>query len=96
MAKLKMYSPFDAKLAVWSPPILVEHPGQMERYWTDLCNDGKTLMSKHPKDYSLFQVGEYCTDTARIEPIYPPVHFMSAEQVKDRGTAPLPLASGNR
>jgi hypothetical protein len=95
LAKLKIYSPFDSKLATWMAPFVVEHPGQAERIWTDLANDGRSLVSKHPKDYALFQTGEYCTETGEIAPVYPPVHFMSAEAVKDRGQQPLPLASGS-
>jgi len=95
LAKLKMYSPFDSKLAVWMTPIVVEHPGQAERTWQELANDGRSMVSKHPKDYSLFQTGEYDTDTGQIFPVFPPVHFLSAESVKDRGSMLLPLGSGN-
>lgn len=95
MAKLKIYSPFDAKLAVWMTPIFVEHPGQAERTWADLANDGKSLVSKHPKDYALYQTGEYCTESGQLTPVFPPVHFMSADSVKERPAVPFPMSSVN-
>lgn len=96
MAKMKVFVPFDAKLGVFMDPIVVQHSGQMERLWRDIVNDGRSMPSKHPKDFVLFQTGEFDSDSGKLTSFTDLVHFMSGDEVKDRGENPLPLASGRK
>lgn len=56
-----LVSVFDVKAEIWTPP----HPSQSRasavREFETLVNDGgKTMISQHPEDFSLFLVGEWC------------------------------------
>lgn len=55
-----LVSVYDSKATTYTPP----HPSQTKetaiREFSTLVNDGgKTMISQHPEDYSLFVVGEW-------------------------------------
>lgn len=57
--KLKIYSVYDAKLEAYMQPFFMQTRGQALRAFTDTCNDTNTQFSKHPEDFTLFELGEY-------------------------------------
>lgn len=96
MAKLKMFSVLDQKLKLWSPPMFMKHVGQAERTWQDLVNEPESMLCKHPKDFSLYQVGEFDEETAESAPIVPPVLVMHAEEAKRKPQGELPFDLSKR
>lgn len=69
MAKLKMFSVYDSKVEAYTPPFYCRTIGEAMRNWETTCNDGKSMMSNHPADYTLFEVGEYDESTAKVSPL---------------------------
>lgn len=63
---MKIFSIFDSKLGVFSPPMFVKHKGEMLRSFIDAANDGQTNLCKHPEDFTLFEVGEFDETTCGI------------------------------
>lgn len=96
LAKLKMFAPFDSKLQVYMNPMFFLHTGQAERVWVDLCNGPDSMLSKHPEDFTLFQVGEFDDSSGEIRSIHPAVQVMSAVAAKKKPDGPLPLDAARR
>ena len=63
--QFKMISVYDAKAAVYSPPICVPTLGIAERSFTDEVNNPQSQYNKHPEDYTLFHVGDYDDNTGK-------------------------------
>lgn len=57
--KLQIFSIYDEKAAVFSPPHCMAHRGQILRAFSDLVQDPQTSINKHPGDYKLYALGEY-------------------------------------
>jgi len=77
LPKVKMFSVRDMKLNTWSSPWFFLHAGQAERTLYELVNGGESMLSKHPKDFELYMIGEFDDTTAELSSI-PPVHIMTA------------------
>lgn len=57
--KLKLFTVRDSRVETFSPPMSMRHVGEAERWCADLVNDGKSIMSKNPEDFALFELGEW-------------------------------------
>jgi len=57
--KMKVYSVFDEKAKVFSPPFFMPHNGQAMREFGDLAVDKSTVIAKHPSDYKLYCLAEF-------------------------------------
>lgn len=64
--KLQMFCVFDSKVEAYMQPFYARTVGEALRSWEQSCNDGQSMMSRHPGDYTLFQVGEFDDQTGRI------------------------------
>lgn len=69
MAKLRMFSVYDSKVQAYMNPWIARTVAEAQRSWVQACNDGQSMMSKHPADYTLFQVGEFDEETGEILPL---------------------------
>lgn len=49
----------DAKAEAWMTPMFFQAAGQAVRSFADAVNDGKSEFSRHPEDFSLFEIGEF-------------------------------------
>lgn len=59
-----MYSFFDLKSESFTPPMCYSNDQEFTRFSIDhVLRDGKSLISQHPEDFRLFQVGEFDTTT---------------------------------
>ncbi len=83
----RAFSVYDVKAKAYLPPFFFTEIGQATRVFTDAVNDGVHMFSKHPEDYSLFEIGLYDDSTALLEP-YGPELVVSALQVV--GSVPEP------
>lgn len=84
--RLLVFAVFDSKTAVFSQPFFDLTEGAARRWFTDNvnANEGPFVMwSKHPEDYSLFQIGFYETLSGEMEPLQPPVNLVTASAVKE-------------
>lgn len=78
----KMYSIRDSKAEIFHPPFFNLTHGQAERNFTELVNDEKSTLSKHPEDFDLYYVGEYDDMTGKIQALDTPQHLCKAIQFK--------------
>lgn len=67
----KMFSVFDSKAVVFGLPIFVPTKGAAIRSFSDVANDPKSSIGKHPEDYSLFYLGEFDDSTGSFHPVLP-------------------------
>lgn len=65
---LKVFSVLDTKGDVFMSPFFFPATGQAVRAFSDLANDGNTVVARHPGDYRLTCVGEFDDSTGRLIP----------------------------
>lgn len=65
----KMYCIHDCKVGAYDKPWLARSRGEAIRSFADLINSkDNNMVSKHPEDYTLFEVGEFSLDTGNVTP----------------------------
>lgn len=64
---IKVYSIFDKKAETYGPPFFMLKEQMAVRAFSDISNDMSTMLSKHPEDYELYEIGEYNDNTADIK-----------------------------
>lgn len=64
--KLKIFSIFDSKAKAFLPPFFLPEPEVAIRTFTNAANDKKHAFGANPADYTLFLLGEFDDDTAKI------------------------------
>lgn len=60
--KIKMFAIFDSKIGGYLQPFFAPTAGAAVRMLIDAAKDPNTQFYNHPKDYSLFEIGEYDED----------------------------------
>lgn len=56
---IKVYSIRDTKAEYFGTPFFAQSRGVALRMFSDLVNDSRSAISKHPEDYALFEIGNY-------------------------------------
>jgi len=64
--KLNVFTIFDEKAQAYNVPFFQSHVGQAIRSFSDLVQDPKSTLQKHPSDFSLYHIGEFDDGDARI------------------------------
>ncbi len=64
MTILAVYSIFDRKAIMYNTPFFQPNVAVARRTFADLLVDNKTIISKHPDDYALYELGHFDTNTA--------------------------------
>lgn len=54
-----MYTVYDSKTEAYLQPFFMQSRGAAVRAWVDTIQDNKSQFSKHPSDFTLFEVGEW-------------------------------------
>lgn len=62
----QMVAIFDIKCGAYARPVAVPADGAAIRMVQDAVNDSTTEYSKHPEDYSLWNVGTYDDSTGKL------------------------------
>ena len=60
---LKVFSVFDSKAEAYMQPFFMATRGQAIRAFSDTCSDKSTQFSRHPGDFTLFEIGSYDDST---------------------------------
>lgn len=66
-----MVAVFDRKVEAYEKPTCLRTRGEALRMWETLCNDGKSAMSTHPEDFSLYELGVYNQATGTLTQKFP-------------------------
>ena len=68
----KAYAIKDIKAEMFSQmPMFVNSNGLAIRSFATACEDDKTDFNKYPEDFSLYEIGTYCMETATLTTITP-------------------------
>lgn len=78
----KFFAVYDAKVATYMQPFSFTTQGAAMRAFTDLVNSNDNAISKHPEDYSLFELSQFDDQTGLFEPLTAPLCLTTALQVK--------------
>ena len=80
--KTSVFSVFDTKAAVYGTPFFMAREQMAIRAFTDLCNDGNTMVGKHPEDFTLFHLGDFDDDAGCLHPVKPRGLVTAASLIK--------------
>lgn len=89
--KLKILAIHDSKSEMFGRPFFVRAYGEGERMFIDVVNDGKSDYSKHPGDFTLFEVGEFDDVSGTVIPLPAPRSMGVAVQFKTSDPAQIAL-----
>ena len=67
----KVFSIYDSKAQMFNVPFFMNNNAMAVRTFVDLVNDPKTNVSRHPEDYSLFEIGTFDDSKGVIVPATP-------------------------
>lgn len=70
--KLNVYTIYDSKVKAYMQPFMAQTNGQALRMFADTVQDDKTVINKHPEDYTLFALGSYDDQTGKYENLETP------------------------
>lgn len=79
--QLKMYSIRDSKAEVFNLPFYKKTPGEAQRDFETLVNDGKSTVNQYPSDFDLYEIGHYDDNTGKVVPHDTPTHVVKAIQL---------------
>ena len=84
---LKVFSIYDAKAGAFNQPFFMHTFGQAERAFRDEVDSPTSLISKHPEDFTLFDLGVFDDSTGLITPHTAPVSVLAGLDCVSRGQA---------
>lgn len=68
---LRAYTLYDVKALQYHSPYFTHTDGMAVRMLTDLVNEGGNNVSRHPRDFTLYQCGHYDDQTGIFTPLEP-------------------------
>jgi len=68
---LKVFAALDAVVGAFLQPFFCRSRGEAIRSFEAAVTDGKSQLSAHSKDYSLYEIGEWSDDDGKLLPIEP-------------------------
>ena len=80
--KLNAYCIYDEKACAYNNPFFFGHDGQATRAFEDEANSAQSAIAAHAGDYKLYRVGDFDTESGKINPLPEPVFLVSGDQVK--------------
>ncbi len=75
---LKIFSIYDEKGKIYMAPYFLSHTGQGIRTFSDIVQDKQTSINKHPEDYSLYHIGEFCNVSGKVQSTSEPQFIVKA------------------
>jgi len=77
---LKMFSIHDQKANAYITPFFLPNEGMAIRAFSDSINDPNHAFSRHPDDYTLFEIGTFGDTEGHLEPHTKPVSLGNGVQ----------------
>lgn len=69
--KHEIFTVYDQKAKAYLPPFILPEIGMAVRVFKDCVNSDKHQFSKHPEDYTLFNLGQFDDSNGLIETMNP-------------------------
>lgn len=79
--KTFMYTVFDDKADVYTPPFFQGTDGLAMRAFSQACVDTSHPFNKNPEDYHLYKVGSFDDETGKVEAFEPSLLLEAADVV---------------
>lgn len=80
-----MFAVFDQKAKAYMQPFFSQSAGTAARAFAVAVNDPTTMLSKHPEDFSLWEIGVFDDDSAYIHALSPLKNVCLAISLKESG-----------
>lgn len=64
---VKMYAVYDSKVEAFLSPLFFQSKGQAVRAFTDAIADSSSPISKHPEDFTIFELGSFDDSNAKFD-----------------------------
>lgn len=91
MNKIKVYAVYDSKVKAYMQPFFSQSDRDATIAFRVAANDGKSVISTHPQDFSLMALGEFDDSTGRLTPYIPVESLGLAVEHKDVPAEKLPM-----
>lgn len=85
--QLRIFSIRDLKAEAFNTPFFQHTVGQALRAFEDLARDPQSVVSRHPEDFALFQLGVFEDSTGSFELLPAPASLGLASDFLARGQA---------
>lgn len=72
---LKIFSVYDCKVEAYMSPFFMQSRGQAIRAFGDTVKDTSSQFSKHPADFTLFELGTYDDSSASFDLHVTPINL---------------------
>lgn len=69
--KYRIFAVRDGKVQQYFPPMCFQTPGEAERWFADIVNDGKSAIWRHPGDYALYELGGFDSESGSLTSVTP-------------------------
>lgn len=83
MPIVDIYSVYDVKSEMYSPPMVAVTRGVILRQIQDLLREGKHMYARHPEDYVLFYLGTFDEHSADFVHPAAPVSVLSLASLRE-------------
>lgn len=86
---MKIFCVYDAAVDAYMQPFFLRSKGEAARMWTDTVNDPKTQFHQHPKDFTLFEIGDFDETTGVVQayaaklPVGTALEFKTKHELKN-------------
>jgi alkyl hydroperoxide reductase subunit AhpC len=64
--KMKICTVYDSKAEAYMRPFFEQSTGTAVRAFTEECNNPKSVLSSHPSDYTLMEIGEFDDQSGEV------------------------------
>jgi len=71
---------YDSKLRAYSRPFFIQEVELAGRVAKDVIASENDI-ARHPEDFAMFHIGEFCDQTAILTPVDPPVCLVRMHEV---------------
>lgn len=89
--KTKMFGIYDTKALNYGAPFFMPTVGAAVRAFTDLANDEKSTVNKHPSDYMLMELGEFDDQSGKTHSLEAPKNLGFASDYIDQARPAAPV-----
>jgi len=72
-----VFTLFDEKAKYHKQPFIFQSKGEAIRAFSDIANDNKTEVGKHPADFHLYHIADFDEETATYKAVEPISHLGS-------------------
>lgn len=91
MAKMKLFSIYDSKIAAHMSFFAQAHTGQALRGFQEAANNPETMINRHPADFTLFEVAELDQESGEVTAYAKPVNLAVAAALMKRPAEAIPM-----